>query len=198
MIFWTSIPRLTVRRSRYTNDPYVIARNDNVVSVNASLQIDLTGQVCAESIGPLPALRHRGPRTLPGGPTMPRAAGPSWPRRPPPSRGPSPGSSPHPGPGGHCLRFPQFNRSGGHGVRRGQAPPAHSAPAGGKPHRRGPPGFPGRAAAAGQPAAVFLMSAGREGKTYLKGKQQPSGMSRTAAVVFCGFLRPGGSPAGRG
>ena len=45
-------PRLTVRRSRYTNDPYVIARNDNVVSVNASLQIDLTGQVCAESIGP--------------------------------------------------------------------------------------------------------------------------------------------------
>ena len=45
-------PRLTVRRSRYTNDPCVIARNDNVVSVNASLQIDLTGQVCAESIGP--------------------------------------------------------------------------------------------------------------------------------------------------
>ena len=30
-----------------------------MVSVNASLQIDLTGQVCAESIG-LPALRHRG------------------------------------------------------------------------------------------------------------------------------------------
>lgn len=46
-------PRLCVRRSRYTNDPYVIAKNDNVVSVNASLQIDLTGQVCAESIGPL-------------------------------------------------------------------------------------------------------------------------------------------------
>ena len=45
-------PRLTVRRSRYTNDPYVIARNDNVVSVNASLQIDLTGQVCAASTGP--------------------------------------------------------------------------------------------------------------------------------------------------
>ena len=45
-------PRLTVRRSSYTNDPYVIARNDNVVTVNASLQIDLTGQVCAESIGP--------------------------------------------------------------------------------------------------------------------------------------------------
>ena len=45
-------PRISLRRSRYTNDPYVIARNDNMVSVNASLQIDLTGQVCAESIGP--------------------------------------------------------------------------------------------------------------------------------------------------
>ena len=46
-------PRLSLRRSRYTNDPYVIAQNDNVVSVNASLQIDLTGQVSAESIGPM-------------------------------------------------------------------------------------------------------------------------------------------------
>lgn len=44
-------PRIQLKRSRYTNDPFVIARNDNVVSVNASLQIDLTGQVCAESIG---------------------------------------------------------------------------------------------------------------------------------------------------
>ena len=46
-------PRLCLRRSHYTNDPYVIAQNDNVVSVNAALQVDLTGQVCAESIGPL-------------------------------------------------------------------------------------------------------------------------------------------------
>ena len=46
-------PRLCLRRSHYTNDPYVIAQNDDVVSVNAALQVDLTGQVCAESIGPL-------------------------------------------------------------------------------------------------------------------------------------------------
>jgi itaconate CoA-transferase len=32
----------------YVNDPYVIAQNDNVVSVNAALQIDLTGAVNAE------------------------------------------------------------------------------------------------------------------------------------------------------
>jgi len=35
----------------YTNDPYVIARNDKMVAVNSALQIDLTGQVCADSIG---------------------------------------------------------------------------------------------------------------------------------------------------
>ena len=45
-------PAVAMYPVQYVNDPYVIARNDNVVSVNASLQIDLTGQVCAESIGP--------------------------------------------------------------------------------------------------------------------------------------------------
>ncbi|MBD3180272.1 MAG: GNAT family N-acetyltransferase [Candidatus Latescibacteria bacterium] len=35
----------------YTNDPFVIAQNNKMVSVNAAIQIDLTGQVCADSIG---------------------------------------------------------------------------------------------------------------------------------------------------
>lgn len=35
----------------YTNDPFVIAQNDNMISINAAIQIDLTGQVCADSIG---------------------------------------------------------------------------------------------------------------------------------------------------
>jgi len=35
----------------YTNDPFVIAKNDSMVSINAAIQIDLTGQVCADSIG---------------------------------------------------------------------------------------------------------------------------------------------------
>ena len=46
-------PRIYMRRGRYTNDPFVICQNDNVVSVNAALQIDLTGQVAAEAIGHL-------------------------------------------------------------------------------------------------------------------------------------------------
>lgn len=35
----------------YTNDPRLIARNDNMIAINSALQIDLTGQVCADSIG---------------------------------------------------------------------------------------------------------------------------------------------------
>ena len=35
----------------FTNDPYVIGQNDNVVAVNSAIQIDLTGQVDADSIG---------------------------------------------------------------------------------------------------------------------------------------------------
>jgi acyl-CoA hydrolase len=35
----------------YVNDPAVIAQNDNMISINAALEVDLFGQVCAESIG---------------------------------------------------------------------------------------------------------------------------------------------------
>ncbi len=35
----------------YVNDPFIIARNPKVVAVNSAVQIDLTGQVCADSVG---------------------------------------------------------------------------------------------------------------------------------------------------
>ncbi len=35
----------------YTNDPTLIARNDNMVAINSAIQIDLTGQICSDSIG---------------------------------------------------------------------------------------------------------------------------------------------------
>jgi len=35
----------------YTNDPWLIARNDNMIAINSALQVDLTGQVCSDSIG---------------------------------------------------------------------------------------------------------------------------------------------------
>ncbi len=45
-------PLVTLRAADFTNDPYVIGQNDNVVAVNSALEIDLTGQVDADSIGP--------------------------------------------------------------------------------------------------------------------------------------------------
>lgn len=37
--------------TEFVNDPVVIAKNDGMVSINSALQVDLTGQVCADSIG---------------------------------------------------------------------------------------------------------------------------------------------------
>jgi len=44
-------PGFEFHPSRYTNDPFVISRNDNMVAVNSTLQVDITGQVCSDSIG---------------------------------------------------------------------------------------------------------------------------------------------------
>jgi 4-hydroxybutyrate CoA-transferase len=38
----------------YVNDPFVIAQHDNLISINSALQVDLTGQVCSDSIGTRP------------------------------------------------------------------------------------------------------------------------------------------------
>ncbi|MCS6806918.1 MAG: acetyl-CoA hydrolase/transferase C-terminal domain-containing protein [Acidobacteriota bacterium] len=44
-------PLFEFHPSDYTNDPFVIAQNENMVAVNSALEVDLTGQVCADSIG---------------------------------------------------------------------------------------------------------------------------------------------------
>jgi len=44
-------PLFEFHPTAYTNHPSSIARNDNMVAINAALQIDLTGQVCSDSIG---------------------------------------------------------------------------------------------------------------------------------------------------
>ena len=35
----------------YVNDPFVISQNENIVAVNSAIEVDLTGQVCSDSIG---------------------------------------------------------------------------------------------------------------------------------------------------
>jgi len=44
-------PSILIMDCNYVNDPAVIGQNDNQVSVNTTLEIDLTGQCCSESIG---------------------------------------------------------------------------------------------------------------------------------------------------
>ncbi|TVQ28785.1 MAG: acetyl-CoA hydrolase/transferase family protein [Spirochaetaceae bacterium] len=46
-------PAVLELRGSYVNDPYVIAQNDNMVSINTAITVDLTGQVCSESLGPV-------------------------------------------------------------------------------------------------------------------------------------------------
>ncbi len=45
-------PLIEFHRTEYVNDPYVIAQNERMVAINSAIEVDLTGQVCADSIGP--------------------------------------------------------------------------------------------------------------------------------------------------
>ncbi len=44
-------PTVEYRTSAFVNNPRVICRNEKVVAVNSALQVDLTGQVCSDSLG---------------------------------------------------------------------------------------------------------------------------------------------------
>lgn len=44
-------PMCEFHPSEYTNDPFRIAQHDRMVAINSALQVDLTGQVCADSLG---------------------------------------------------------------------------------------------------------------------------------------------------
>ena len=44
-------PRIEAHPVSYTNFPPNIARNDNMISVNSTIEVDLTGQCCSESMG---------------------------------------------------------------------------------------------------------------------------------------------------
>jgi len=45
-------PIIELHRTEYVNDPFVIAQNERMVAINSAIEVDLTGQVCADSIGP--------------------------------------------------------------------------------------------------------------------------------------------------
>ena len=45
-------PMIELHPSDYTNDPFIISQNNKMVAINSALEIDITGQVCADTIGP--------------------------------------------------------------------------------------------------------------------------------------------------
>jgi 4-hydroxybutyrate CoA-transferase len=49
--FVSENPIFEFHPTAYTNDPLLIARNHRMVAINSALQVDLTGQVCSDSIG---------------------------------------------------------------------------------------------------------------------------------------------------
>ncbi|HSL83767.1 MAG TPA: acetyl-CoA hydrolase/transferase C-terminal domain-containing protein, partial [Thermoanaerobaculia bacterium] len=44
-------PHLEAHPVDYVNDPFVVSQNDRLVAVNSAIEVDLTGQVCSDSIG---------------------------------------------------------------------------------------------------------------------------------------------------
>jgi len=49
--FLDNNPFVEFHPTEYVNDPFVIAQNDRMVAINSAIAIDLTGQVCADSMG---------------------------------------------------------------------------------------------------------------------------------------------------
>jgi acetyl-CoA hydrolase len=49
--FLDNNPIFEFHPQEYVNDPFIIAKNDKMVAINSAIEIDLTGQVCSDSIG---------------------------------------------------------------------------------------------------------------------------------------------------
>ncbi|MCF8305005.1 MAG: 4-hydroxybutyrate CoA-transferase [Ignavibacteriales bacterium] len=49
--FLDNNPIFEFHPQEYVNDPFIIAKNNNMVAINSAIEVDLTGQVCSDSIG---------------------------------------------------------------------------------------------------------------------------------------------------
>jgi acyl-CoA hydrolase len=45
-------PLIEAHPSEYVNDPFVVSQNEKMIAINSAIEVDLTGQVCSDSIGP--------------------------------------------------------------------------------------------------------------------------------------------------
>lgn len=46
-------PLVEFHPTEYVNDPFIVAQNEKMISINSAIEVDLTGQVCADSLGPM-------------------------------------------------------------------------------------------------------------------------------------------------
>lgn len=44
-------PGIEFHPTEYTNDPFIICQNEKMIAINSAIEVDLTGQVCADSLG---------------------------------------------------------------------------------------------------------------------------------------------------
>jgi acyl-CoA hydrolase/GNAT superfamily N-acetyltransferase len=49
--FLDNNPLIEFRPTEYVNDPFIVAQNDKMIAINSALEVDITGQVCADSLG---------------------------------------------------------------------------------------------------------------------------------------------------
>ena len=49
--FLDNNPFIESHPAEYVNDPQVVSRNDNMVAINSAIEVDLTGQICSDSMG---------------------------------------------------------------------------------------------------------------------------------------------------
>ncbi len=50
--FINNNPLIEFHPQEYVNDPFIIAQNEKMVAINSAIEVDITGQVCSDSIGP--------------------------------------------------------------------------------------------------------------------------------------------------
>jgi len=50
--FLDNNPLIEAHPAEYVNDPFIVSQNENLVAINSAIEVDLTGQVCSDSIGP--------------------------------------------------------------------------------------------------------------------------------------------------
>jgi 4-hydroxybutyrate CoA-transferase len=50
--FLNNNPLIESHPVEHVNDPFIISQNDNMVAINSAIEVDLTGQICSDSMGP--------------------------------------------------------------------------------------------------------------------------------------------------